>query len=141
MIQKKDLIDRLKGLGIEVINAAKKEYQTVISGTEKQFSKEKLRKRFNQENPYKFVLLDGPVRIKIIDNLLARHAKRYNEDDILVFFGTKKENHFKPSQRIKDLSDNIIYEIVEVVEVMIPITLNNKDIEVPCTAIYGKVIS
>ncbi len=141
MIQKKNLIDRLKGLGIEVVNAAKKEYKSVISETEKRFSKEKLRKRFNQENPYKFVLLDRKVRIKIIDNLLARHAKRYNEDDILVFFGMKKENHFKPNQKIKDLSDNIIYEIVEIVDVMIPVTMDNKDIEVPCTAIYGKVIS
>lgn len=141
MIQKRTFTDRLKDLGIEIYNAAKKEYEAVVSTADEQIGKEKLRKRFNLENPYKFVMLDSSLRIKLLDNLMARHAKRYDEDDILVFFGTKKENHFKPKQRIKDLSDNTVYEIAEIVEVKIPVTLNNKDVEVPCTAIYGEIVS
>jgi len=141
MIQKRTFKDRLKDLGIEIYNAAKKEYEAVVSTADEQIGKEKLRKRFNLENPYKFVMLDSSLRIKLLDNLMARHAKRYDEDDILVFFGTKKENHFKPKQRIKDLSDNTVYEIAEIVEVKIPVTLNNKDVEVPCTAIYGEIVS
>lgn len=140
MISKKEFIDKLKGLGIEIYSAAKKEYEAVLENAGRQIKKEKLRKRFNLENPYRFVLLDSSLRIKMLDGLLAKHAKRYDEDDILVFFGTKEENHFKAKQRVKDLSDNTVYEIVEIVEVMIPVTLDNKDIDVPCTAIYGKVI-
>jgi len=141
MIQKRKFTDRLKDLGIEIYNAAKKEYEAVVSNADEQIGKEKLRRRFNLENPYKFVMLDSSLRIKLFNNLMARHAKRYDEDDILVFFGTKKENHFKPKQRIKDLSDNTVYEIVEIVEVTIPVTLDNRDVEVPCTAVYGEIVS
>lgn len=141
MIQKRKFTDRLKDLGIEIYNAAKKEYEAVVSNADEQIGKEKLRRRFNLENPYKFVMLDSSLHIKLLNNLMARHAKRYDEDDILVFFGTKKENHFKPKQRIKDLSDTTVYEIAEIVEVKIPVTLNNRDVEVPCTAIYGEIVS
>ena len=139
-MEKRDFTSILKGLGIEIYSAAKKEYEAVVSNAEKQIKKEKLRKRFNLENPYKFVMLDGNVRIKMLDRFMARHAKRYDEDDILVFFGTKKENRFQPKQRIKVLSDNAVYVLVEIVDVMIPVTLDNKNIDVPCTAIYGKVM-
>ncbi len=140
MIEKRDITSRLKGLGIEISNAAKKEYEVVVSGAEKTFHKEKLKKRFNLENPYKFVLLDSGIRVKLLDNLLARHAKRYDEDDILVFFGKKRENKFKPKQRIKDISDNTIMEIIELVDVSISVSLGNKEYDVPCTAVYGKVL-
>ena len=94
MSEKKDFASKLKELGIEICNAAKKEYEVVVSGAEKTLHKEKLKKRFNLENPYKFVLLDSGLRIKILDTWLAKHAKRYDEDDILVFFGSKKDNKF-----------------------------------------------
>lgn len=140
MSEKKDFVTRLKELGVEIYGAAKKEYEAVVDGAGKQIKKEKLRKRFNLENPFKFVMMDASLRIKFMDSLLARHAKRYDEDDILVFFGSKEENNFKIKQRIKDLSDNTVYEIIEIVEVTIPVTLESRDIDVPCTAIYGKVL-
>jgi len=139
-MEKKDFVSRLKELGIEIYGAAKKEYEAVVSTAEKQIKKEKLRKRFNLENPYKFALLDSGCKIKLLEGFLARHAKRYDEDDILVFFGTKAENRFKAQQRIKDLSNNGVYEVLEILEVKIPVTLDNKDIDVACTAIYGKVL-
>ncbi|XMB73136.1 hypothetical protein RJI07_04280 [Mycoplasmatota bacterium WC30] len=140
MSVKRDFASRLKDLGIEICNAAKKEYEVVVSGAEKTLHKEKLKKRFNLENPYKFVLLDSGLRIKILDNWLAKHAKRYDEDDILVFFGDKKYNKFKPKQRIKDLSDETVMEIIELVDVSISVSLNNKEVDVPCTAVYGKIL-
>ena len=137
---KLDLPARLKELGVEIYSAAKKEYEAIVTGAGKQLKKEKLRKRFNLENPFKFVLLDNNIRIKVLDGFLARHAKRYDEDDIFVFFGNNKDNNFKKSQRIKDLSDNSIYEIQEIVEVQMPVSLDDKSIDVPCTAVYGKVL-
>lgn len=134
-----DLREKLKGLGIEVYNNAKKEYEAVLKGAKKQIRKDKLRKRFNLENPYRFVLLDNKVRVKFLDSLTARHAKRYNEDDILVFYGGVEENNFLIDQRIKDLSDDTILVIQEVIEVTIPVSLNEEVFDVPCTAIYGKV--
>ncbi len=139
-METKDFVARLKELGIEIYGAAKKEYEAVVTTAEKQIKKEKLRKRFNLENPYKFSLLDSGYKIKVLESFLARHAKRYDEDDILVFFGTKAENKFKPKHRIKDLSNGAIYEVIEIVEVKIPVTLENRDIDVACTAIYGKVL-
>ena len=140
MSNKKDFSEVLKELGIEIYNSAKKEYDLVVKGAKTQIRKDKLRKRFNLENPYRFVFLDSSLRIKLLDSLLARHAKRYDEDDIFVFFGTKNENNIEQKQRIKDLSDNSIYEVIELVEVKIPVTINNKEVEVPCTAVYGKVL-
>lgn len=140
MVEKRDFTARLKDLGVEIYHAAKKEYDAVVASAEKQFTKEKLRKRFNLENPYRFVLLDTSVRCKLLERFFSRNAKRYDDDDILVFFGTKSENKFKQKHRIKDLSDNTVYEIVELVEVTIPVTMENQDIDVPCTAVYCKVI-
>lgn len=140
MIEKRNFKDRLKGLGIEIVTAAKREYNAALTGAEKQIKKEKIRKRFNLENPYKFILLDDTKRIKWLDKFFARHAKRYDEDDILVFFGTQKENHFKPHQRIKDLSDESIMEIIEVVDVSIPVKLEEDVIDTPCTAVYGRLL-
>lgn len=140
MSNKKDFSDVLKQLGIEIYNSAKKEYDLVVKGAQKQFNKEKLRRRFNLENPFKFVFLDSSFRFKLLDSLLARHAKRYDEDDILVFFGSKDENNIEPKQRIKDLSNDAIYEVIELVEVKIPVTLNDKQVDVLCTAVYGKIL-
>lgn len=140
MSYKFDFPARLKDLGIEIYSAAKKEYEAVVSSAEKQIRKEKLRKRFNLENPYKFNLLDSGFRIKALDSLFSRHAKRYDEDDIFVFFGGNDKNHFKKGHRIKDLSDNTIYEIIEIVEVTLPVTFEDNSVDVTCTAVYGKAI-
>jgi hypothetical protein len=140
MSKKRDFSSRLKDLGIEIANAAKKEYKAVVSGAEKQIRKDKLRKRFNLENPYRFVLLDSKIRVKLLDGLMAKHAKRYDEDDILVFFGSKEDNNFQAKQQIKDLSDETIYEVIETVDVTIPVKFEEKVVEVACTAIYGKVL-
>jgi|AntAceMinimDraft_17_1070374.scaffolds.fasta_scaffold02107_3 hypothetical protein len=140
MSTKKDFPSKLKGLGIEVYNAAKKEYKAVVSGAGKQIRKDKLRKRFNLENPYRFVLLDSKIRVKLFDGLMAKHAKRYDEDDILVFFGSKDDNNFQAKQHIKDLSDETIYEILEIIDVTMPVKCDETVVEVPCAAIYGKVL-
>ncbi len=140
MGEKKEFAERLKELGIEIYSAAKKEVLEAKKEVQEQFKQEKLRKRFNLENPYKFVLMDGTIRIKFLDSLLARNAKRYDEDDILVFFGKKEDNNFEPKHRIKDLSDNVTYEVVEIVDVFIPVTMDDRDIDVPCTAVYCKVL-
>ena len=134
MNEKKDFLSILKKLGIKIYNATIKKYKAAKDNIEKQILKEKLRKRFNYENPYKVILLDSPHRVKLADSFLAKHAKRYNEDDIFVFFGTRGETHLETKHRIKDLSDNSIYEILELVEVMIPVTLNGKEIDVLATA-------
>jgi spore coat polysaccharide biosynthesis predicted glycosyltransferase SpsG len=140
MKENKDFASRLKDLGVEIYSAAKKEFEAVVSSAEKQFKKEKLRKRFNLENPYKFVLLDSSFRVKLLDSLMARHAKKYDEDDILVFFGGADENTFEKGHRIKDLSDDSIMEVLEIVEVKLPVRMEDTTVDVPCTAIYGKVL-
>ena len=45
-----------------------------------------------------------------------------------------------PILGIKDLSNDAIYEVIELVEVTIPVTMGETEIEVPCTAVYGKVL-
>ncbi|MBI9008844.1 MAG: hypothetical protein JEZ05_02325 [Tenericutes bacterium] len=140
MSEKRSLSVRLKDLGIEISNAAKKEYNHVVTSAEKQVKKDKLKHRFNLENPYRFVLLDSKIRVKLFDGFMSRHAKRYIEDDILVFYGSKEENSFEVNQQIKDLSDNTIYQVLEVVDVTLPVNYKDKTYDVECTAVYGTVL-
>lgn len=140
MSENKKFKDRLKALGVEIYTQAKKEYEAVVKSTNSQIKKEKLRKRFNLENPHRFVLLDSKTRVKLFDNIFARHAKKYDEDDIFVFYGSKSFNSFEKGQKIKDLSDNVVYEILEIVEVTIPVSLDENVFDVECSAIYGKAL-
>lgn len=131
--------DRLKDLGIDIYTAAKKEYNAVVNTANKDIRDVKLRRRFNLENPHRFLPLDSKNRIKVLGNIFAKHAKRYVEDDIFVFYGSIYNNDFQEGHQLKDLSDNSIYEIIEIVEVVIPVTLDNKEVDVECTAVYCEV--
>lgn len=131
---------KLKELGVEIYTQAKKEYEAVVKSTNSQIKKEKVRRRFNLENPHRFVLLDSKTRVKLFDNIFARHAKKYDEDDIFVFYGSKESNSFEKGQEIKDLSDDVVYEILEIVEVTIPVSYEEGVVDAECSAIYGKAI-
>ena len=139
MSDNKNFKDKLKDLGIEVYTAAKKEYDAVVNTAKKDFKDIKLRRRFNLENPHRFLLLDSKNRIKALGNIFAKHAKKYVEDDIFVFYGSKFSNDLEVGHQIKDLSDDAVYEIMEVIDVTIPVTLDHKVVDTECTAVYCEV--
>lgn len=133
----KDLSSKLKNLGISLVDTAKKGVEKAKSGIEHTLLEDSLRRRFNLENPYRFEVVSHSKN-DFLNNLLPRHAKRYDEDDLFVFYGTMAANDFQKGSIIKDLSDNAEYRIEEVLEVSIPVEHEGKSYPVAATAVTCK---
>jgi len=84
--------------------------------------------------------MENMDKAKLIDELLPKHAKRYIEDDIFVFYGERKDNDIKLGYIIKDLSDQTLYKVKEIVDVVIRVTLDDLDYDVDCIAVYGEML-
>lgn len=134
------LKEKLKNLGLEIAEKAKSGYKTARDSVEQNLLNDSLRRRFNLENPYKFIIMDSMEKTSFINELLPRHAKRYNEDDIFVFYGNVSDNDIKEGYIIKDLSDETLYKVKEVTTVKVSVTYENNDYEVDGTAVYGIMI-
>jgi hypothetical protein len=135
--QLKDLSQKLKKLGISLVDTAKKGVEKAKSGLEQTLLEDNLRRRFNLENPYRFEVYTHS-KTDLLMNFLPRHAKRYDEDNLFVFYGTIEFNDFQRGYIIKDLSDNSEYSIEEIVEVTIPVEYENVSHYVTATAVTCK---
>ena len=137
----KELASKLKGMGLKIYNKAKKEINDFKSAAEHNLFADKLRSRFNLENPYKFMIIKKGEKLSFMDKYLPKHAKRYNEDDIFVFYGEAKDTGISVGDKVRDLSDETMYEVNQVRDVEIPVNYEDKVYEVACTAVYGKILS
>ncbi len=136
----KDLPSKLRDLGIKVVKKAKKGINDVKSNVENTILEEHLKKRFNLENPYRFVVVSESKKLTVLDELSARHAKRYDEDDLFVFFGKLDNKEFTAGKLLIDLSDNAEYKINDLLEVTVPIEYNHEVHEVLATAVMCSVL-
>jgi len=130
--------NHFKGLGLTIKNKAKKTWKKAKMSISDTILEEKLRQRFNLENPYKFIITDKLEEPTKVDKILTYHAKRYEEDDVFVFFGDNEDDVLEPGKYIQDLSTQAYYEIIDMASVMIPVQLKHKTHEVPATAVYCK---
>ena len=135
----KDLSQKLKKLGIQAVDTAKKGFEKAVSGIENTILEDNLRRRFNFENPYRFEIITKS-KSDVLTNLLPKHAKRYDEDDLFVFYGSIHMNGFSKGNIIKDLSDNAEYVIEDIVEVSIPVEFEGKSYSITGTAVNCKSI-
>lgn len=137
---------KLKELGIKVGKGVEKGTGFVVDNIEKgvgyvKDSMEKtvlddnLRHRFNLENPYKFEVYGKGNKSTMVTSLLVRNAKRYEEDDLFVFFGSVADNGFEKGGIIKDLAINAEFRILDIVQVLVPVEFNGKTYEVVGTAL------
>ncbi|MGD9762002.1 MAG: hypothetical protein AB7U52_06205 [Candidatus Izemoplasmatales bacterium] len=140
MSNSQNFSEKLKKIGLNIITKAKTSYNTARNSIEQNFLNDSLRKRFNMENPYKFIIMDGMEKTSFINELLPRHAKRYLEDDIFVFYGNINDTDMKVGYYIKDLSDESMYKIQELAMVKVTVTYDNASYEVDGIACYGKMI-
>jgi hypothetical protein len=140
MKKSNDFIENLKKKGNGIVNKAKEGYKSVKITVEKNFLNDSLKRRFNQENPYKFIIMNDKEKASVIDELMPKHAKRYLEDDIFVFYGSKEDNDISVGYFIKDISDGTMYEVEETVDVKIPVVYENESYEVDALAVYGKIL-
>ncbi|MDD3113033.1 MAG: hypothetical protein WCR28_06675 [Candidatus Izemoplasmatales bacterium] len=131
----KDLGQKIQSLGLRVIEKTKEGIQKAKESIENTLLEDNLRRRFNLENPYKFQMVTSEPFKKVIEEWLPRHAKRYDEDDVFVFYGSMERNGFQAGEVLRDLSSDTDYRIKSVMEVYIPVTYEGKSIDVIATAV------
>lgn len=134
-----DLPYRLKQLGLQAYHKAKKGIIDAKDTAMNTVLDEKLKHRFNLENPYKFVFLTEHKKIGVLDELSARHGKRYDEDDLFVFYGKIEKNDFFEGQIVVDLSDKAEYVIKNIFEVTVPVEYNHEIYDCFATAVVCEV--
>jgi len=136
----KDLPQKLKELGIKAYESAKKGISSAKSSVENTILEENLKRRFNLENPYKFVVLSEPKKVGVIDELTARHAKRYDEDDLFVLYGKIDKSVLRKGYILRDLSNGAEYSIKDTLEVTVAVEYNHKEYEVESTAVMCEAL-
>lgn len=138
-MKSQDLPYRLKQLGLEAYHKAKKGIKDAKDTAMNTVLDEQLKHRFNLENPYKFVLQTEPKKVGVLDELSAKHAKRYDEDDLFVFYGKVEKNNFFIGQIIIDLSDKAEYVVKNIFEVTVPVEYNHEVYDCFATAVMCDV--
>lgn len=131
----RDFGQRIQSLGLRMIEKTKEGFQKAKENIENTLLEDHLRRRFNLENPYKFQMVSTEPFQKVIEEWLPRHAKRYDEDDVFVFYGSMSRNDFHADDVIRDLSSNTDYRIKSIMEVFIPVTYEDKAVDVIATAV------
>ncbi|MFW5793910.1 MAG: hypothetical protein ACOCV1_00270 [Bacillota bacterium] len=131
-----NFIDKLKNKGVKILNKAKKSIKDTKESISDTILLDKLKHRFNLENPHKFIVSEQRVKSNLIKEISAQNAKRYEEDNIFVFFGNNEANEFKPGFIVKDLKTMQDYIVKEVVEIEVPVEYKEKTYEVVGTALY-----
>ncbi|MFH0992914.1 MAG: hypothetical protein V1761_01040 [bacterium] len=136
----KDLPQKLRELGLKAFKSIEKGVVTTRKGIENTFLTEELRRRFNLENPYKFEIRDAKAKTNLFTGLAAKNAKRYEDDDLFVFFGLPEDTGLVVGTIIKDLSDGAEYAIETIIAVTMTVTLEDKGYDVPATAVKRRAL-
>ena len=131
-----NFIDKLKNKGLKVFNKAKKSIKDTKESISDTILLDKLKRRFNLENPYKVIVSEKRVKSNLMKEISAQNAKRYDEDDIFVVFGNNEANEIKSGFVVKDLKSMQDYIVKEVVEIEVPVEYERNTYEVVGTALY-----
>lgn len=140
MVNSQSFTEKLKKTGLNIYNKAKESYTNTKNTIEQNFLNDSLRRRFNLENPYRFIIMNSMEKTSVLNELLPRHAKRYIEDDIFVFYGNLEDLDIKEGYFIKDLSDETMYKVKELAPVKVRVTFEKNEYEVDGVACYGKIL-
>jgi hypothetical protein len=136
----KEFATKLKELGLKVIKKVETGIDAAKNTVEANILNDNLRRRFNLENPYRFVVCEPNAKPSFVQTLLPVHAKRYVEDDTFIFFGAPTETKYRVNDIVTDISDNARYQIVQLEGVLTTVVLNDKEHEVKGTAVKCKVL-
>ncbi len=126
----KDLPQKLRDLGVSVYKKTEAGLKKAKASLDNTILDDHLHRRFNLENPYKFQIIKDKSKTNFISSILPKNAKRYEEDDLFVFYGSMDHNNLEKGNIIRDLSANADYEIKELMEVSVPVEYENKRHEV-----------
>ena len=134
----KDFQEKLKKMGLKVIKKVEAGIDYAKSTVDNTLLQDQLKRRFNLENPYRFMVYEANSKPSLLQTLAPLHAKRYEEDNTFVFFGTPEHNQFTIDEIVQDLADESMYQILAIEAVMVRVSLNDLDYDVNGTAVVCK---
>ncbi|MDA3931923.1 MAG: hypothetical protein PF513_04225 [Tenericutes bacterium] len=126
----------LKEKGVKLVEKTNEVIDTTKSKIKDTILKDKLKRRFQLENPHKFVITESKVEANLLHELTATHAKIYEEDLVFVLFGHHKDNQVDVGYFVRDLKTTDLYIVKDIVNVEIPVLLDDEIYDVEGTAIY-----
>jgi hypothetical protein len=136
----KDLTLKLKELGLKAVKTIEKGVSDTRKSIESTILEDELHRRFNLENPYRFEIRGSKEKSGVLAGLGARNARRYLEDDLFVFYGDPASVGVTKGDIVKDLSDEVEYKVEEIVPVTMTVTLQEKEHDVPATAVKCRAL-
>ncbi len=136
----KDWTLKLRTLGLNVVKTIEKGVTETRKGIEHTILEDELRRRFNLENPYRFEIRNPAEKPNPLTGLAARNAKRYDEDDLFVFYGAPAATGLAVGYILKDLADGAEYQVENVVSVTMSVTHQNQEHEVSATAVKCRAL-
>ncbi|MCK7479197.1 MAG: hypothetical protein M0C28_18885 [Candidatus Moduliflexus flocculans] len=137
----KDWTLKLRTLGLNVVKTIEKGVTDTRKGIENTILEDELAPPLQ---PRESVPLrnrrDPKDKPNALTGLAARNAKRYDEDDLFVFHGAPAATGILVGNILKDLSNGAEYQVENVVSVTMGVTYQNKEHEVPATAVKCKAL-
>lgn len=131
-----NLKDFLKDKGSSLVKKTNEVLDSTKDKIKDTLLKDKLKRRFQLENPHKFIISKKRIQPKLLDELTASHAKTYLEDNVFVLYGEHLDNDVKIGYFVKDLSSLTSFIVKDIADVSVPVTLNEEIYDVKATAIY-----
>jgi hypothetical protein len=132
----KNLSSFLKENGLKLLEKTNDFIDSTKNKIKDNLLNDQLKRRFQLENPYKFIVSNQPTKVDLIKEITALNAKKYDEDHVFVFYGPKEENDLLIGDYIKDLATLEQFIIKDMVEVEVPVTYQDKVYEVVGLAVY-----
>ena len=128
--------DKLKAKGLKILDKTNAFIDSTKEKIKQTLLNDQLKRRFQLENPHKMLISKELTDVNIIKELTAYHAKIYEEDNVFVFYGPLNDLDIKQGYVIRDLATMEAYKVMDIAEVDLPVTLDEKIHEVPATAVY-----
>jgi len=126
----------LKEKGVKLVEKTNEVIDNTKSKIKDTILKDKLRRRFQLENPHKFIITEHKVDSNIINELTSTYAKVYEEDHVFVLYGHKEDNQVDIGYFVRDLKTTDLYIVKDIVNVEVPVMFEEKIYDVEGTAIY-----
>ncbi|MFP4478393.1 MAG: hypothetical protein ACLFPM_03045 [Candidatus Izemoplasmatales bacterium] len=126
----------LKEKGMKLVHKTNEVIDETKNKIKDTILKEKLKRRFQLENPHKFIISESKSDSSLINELTSTHAKVYEEDHVFVIYGHQKDNHVDIGYFVRDLKTMNLYMVKDVIDVEVPVTFEGRLYDVEGTAIY-----
>ncbi|QWC00119.1 hypothetical protein KHQ88_00705 [Mycoplasmatota bacterium] len=130
----------LKDKGVKLVEKTNEVIDYTKSKIKDTILKDKLKRRFQLENPHKLMITESKVDVNLLQELTAEHAKIYEEDNIFVLYGHQKDNQVDLGYFVRDLKTMELYIVKDMVDVEIPVTFEDEIYNIEGTAIYCEAL-